>query len=199
MNAYERTLQADMAELSADDQIAALRVMTVTDIERDAVESWFRETELWYEGQRGFRGPVQRVFEDESEDKFDDDIEYLYATVFGKQKVEFLRTTVAHWAVRVAEIVETVMAVMDKPEAMQLAYRASFYQLGGGLQWPEIDAAGLAAAQTEYETTRVNEQRARDLRAYVAARTTIAYEHIASGAANSQADILGLFATEEIP
>lgn len=223
MNAYERTLQEDMAGLTEERKIAALRAITVSDISRDHVEDWFRETELWYEGQKGFRGPVQKVFDDDKEDKFDDDIEYLYATVFGKQRVDFLRTTVAPWALRVAEIVDTVMAVMEKPVEAQLAYRASFYQLGGGLQWPDMDAAALAQAKTEYEQAQADaeaqrladeeaqrladeaaelerqqaeqaEQTKRQLRAFLAAKSAVATEQLEAGQITATSQIVDIFA-----
>ena len=225
MNAYERTLQEDMAGLSEEQQIAALRVMTVHDIPRDAVEDWFRETELWYEGQKGFRGPVQNVFEDEEVNKFDDDIEYLYATVFGKQRVDSLRTTVVAWALRVADIVQTVMTVMDKPEPLQLAYRAAFYQLGGGLQWPDMDATALAEAKVEHETAlaeaeaqrladeeaqrlaeeaaELERQRAEEaervkeqLRGFVAAKSAVALERIESSEVTTESQVVAIFTAE---
>lgn len=200
MNPYERSTAIDFAPFPEDEQrVAVLRVMTAADIPAGRVVDWFRETELWFEGQSGFRGPVQDVLDGEGTEH-DDDIEYLYATLFGAQKVEFLRTTNPLWARKVATILETILSLIDKHDSEKAFFRQSFYAMGGGRPWKDLAVVDYAAARDEFqaaqeaaaaaeaervaaaEAAEAAEQQRRDLRAaWVSLENSEINEAVASG------------------
>ena len=216
MNAYERTLQEDLVELPETQQLEILQVLTLQNIAAQDVITWLRERKLWFEGQQGYRGPVQAAYEGTDNTELKDAIDYLWATLFGDQMVSQIRTTEPQWAMEVNGVLEVVLGLTDLPEDEEEQLRISFYEMGGGRPWLAIDTAGLTEAKAEYEARvaadeqialeRENQRLAdeaaetlkAELRAFVAARSAVALERVESGEITSQAGIVAVVSAEQI-
>ncbi|HBE71387.1 MAG TPA: hypothetical protein DDW52_24840, partial [Planctomycetaceae bacterium] len=151
MNAYERTLQADLVELPETQQLEILQVLTLQNIAAQDVITWLRERKLWFEGQQGYRGPVQAAYAGTDNIQLKDAIDYLWATLFGDQKVSQIRTTEPQWAMEVNGVLEVVLGLTDLPEDEEEQLRISFYEMGGGRPWRGTNAAALAAEKAAHE------------------------------------------------
>ncbi|MCR9199990.1 MAG: hypothetical protein NXI04_15245 [Planctomycetaceae bacterium] len=131
MNAYERTLQADLVDLPEPQQLEILQVLSQQNIAAQNVITWLRERKLWFEGQQGYRGPVQAPYEGTESTELKDAIDYLWATLFGDQKVDVIRTTEPQWAMEVNGVLEIVLNLTELPEDEEEQLRVSLYEYGG--------------------------------------------------------------------
>ena len=112
MNAYEKAVELGLSGTAAE-QVAILQTLTVSDININAVRTWFREHNLWLQRSNGtMMGPLQTAY-DAATQEAKDGLDYLYDTVFAKS-AEYLRTTDPVWSVQVKGLVDLVVALTPK-------------------------------------------------------------------------------------
>jgi hypothetical protein len=168
MNGYEKAVELGLSGTAAE-QVAILQTLTVSDIDVNAVQCWFRENELWMQGPSGkMFGALQMAYAHESTPpEAIAGLDYLFATIFG-DSAETLQTTNPTWSVKVWQLVQLVVQLL--PQATGLV--DSFYALVGGRPWFDLtveqyetqaaSAATVAARQAIVDTCLAPIQAARD-------------------------------------
>ncbi len=147
MNAYQ-TAQAKGITGTVAEIVAALRCLTISDIQIESVRSWFREKNLWMRGPEPKRlGTLEAVYSNPATStQAIAGLDYLWATVFG-DTAKALRTTDPFWAVEVKKLVDLVVAL--SPQSSGLA--DSFYALDGGRPYRDLTVEQFAAQRNAAE------------------------------------------------
>ena len=152
MNAYQ-TAQAKGITGTVAEIVAVLRCLTVSDIQIEAVQSWFREKNLWMRGPEPKRlGTLEAVYSNpQTPSQAIAGLDYQWETVFGGT-AQALRTTDPFWAVEVKKLVDLVVSL--SPQSSGLV--DSFYALDGGRPYKDLtveqyaaDAAKVDSAATQ--------------------------------------------------
>lgn len=145
MNAYEKSVELGLEGTSAE-KVAVLKTLTVSDIPVESVATWLREHQLWYRsGPTSMAGTLQAIVENEQVPQpVKDGLGVLYSAVFGRGAAT-LRTTDAHWAVVVSQILASVASV--NPALAEL--EDSFYALDGGRPYKDVTVEVFEQQQTD--------------------------------------------------
>jgi hypothetical protein len=144
MNAYQKAQSLALTGTDAE-IVAKLQTITVSDIQIESVQSWFREKDLWMRGPEPKRlGSLEVVYSNASTPaQAIAGLDYLWATVFGGT-AQTLRTTDPEWSVKVKSLVDLVVAL--SPSASGLV--DSFYALDGGRPFKDLTVSEFAAQRT---------------------------------------------------